>query len=245
MSDGSQHYPNAPIREAIIDIRVRLPEDVTTADLARFHEPHLEAYPKQFETGISELRFEGGERPRGTVRDRTTGSAFASPDGRQVVQARLDGFAFSRLWPYERWEPFRDEARRLWQSYRDRYRPTAVTRLGVRYINRLDLPAPADLKRYLRVYPEVPATFSQGPSGLLMQLTIPQKDLPGHLILTEALAEPGSHNQVCILLDFDIYRDQDVPEAEEDLWRFFETLRRRKNAAFEASVTDQAKELFR
>ncbi len=244
MSAGS-HYPNAPIREAIIDIRVRLPEEATIADLARFNEPYRDIYPERFDTGVSELRFEAGGRPDGLVRDRTTGSAFASRDGRQVVQARLDGFAFSRLWPYERWEPFRDEARRLWRDYRDRFRPRSVTRLGVRYINRLDLPLPADLKRYLRVYPEAPSDLSPSLSGLLMQLTIPQPDLPGFLILTEALIEPASPEHVSVLLDFDIYRDQDVPEADEDLWQVFETLRMRKNDAFKACVTDLAKELFR
>ena len=47
------------------------------------------------------------------LRQEQNGYIFASSDERQIFQARLDGFSFSRLAPYDRWETFRDEARRL------------------------------------------------------------------------------------------------------------------------------------
>src|SRR5438094_288898 len=50
---------------------------------------------------------------------RSEGFFFSSVDGRQVVQARLDGFAFSRLKPYKDWDHLRAEAKRLWRDYVD------------------------------------------------------------------------------------------------------------------------------
>ena len=63
------------------------------------------------------------------------GYLFTSVDGRQVVQARLDGFTFSRLKPYDKWESLRDEARELWQHYVQIASPETVTRVALRYIN--------------------------------------------------------------------------------------------------------------
>src|SRR5207253_4384748 len=99
------------------------------------------------------------------------GYTFTSSDGLQAFQSRLDGFTFSRLAPYNGWESFCSEARRLWNIYREVTQPQAVTRAAVRYINRLDLPLPIrDLKDYLRTVPEVSPDLPQGLSGYFMQL---------------------------------------------------------------------------
>ena len=51
---------------------------------------------------------------------------------KQLVQARANGFTAHRLAPYEGWETFRHEARRLWDVYRQTVRPK-VARVAVRY----------------------------------------------------------------------------------------------------------------
>ncbi|MCO6459644.1 MAG: TIGR04255 family protein [Pirellulaceae bacterium] len=72
------------------------------------------------------------------------------------MQSRVNGFTFSRLAPYESWEPFRHEARRQWEVYRNRLNPQGVARIAVRCINRIDLPGDSvDLKEYFRTSPEI------------------------------------------------------------------------------------------
>jgi uncharacterized protein (TIGR04255 family) len=44
-----------------------------------------------------------------------SGFKFTSLNKQQILQAQIDGFTFSTLAPYDRWELFRDEARRLWE----------------------------------------------------------------------------------------------------------------------------------
>jgi uncharacterized protein (TIGR04255 family) len=52
-----------------------------------------------------------------------------------------------------------------------------ITRLVVRYINKIDIPLPVgDLKEYLRTFPEVSSDLPQGLSGYFLQLQIPQED---------------------------------------------------------------------
>jgi uncharacterized protein (TIGR04255 family) len=75
----------------------------------------------------------------------------------------LDGFAMSRLAPYENWNAVRDEARRLWDIYRSIAKPSKLIRLAVRYINRIDMPLPlGDFKDYLRTVPDVSPDLPQG-----------------------------------------------------------------------------------
>lgn len=121
-----------------------------------------------------------------------------------------------------------------------------VTRVAVRYINRFDLPLPVkDLKDYFRTAPEVSPDLPQALAGFFMQLTIPHLDIKSVLLLSETIVgstEPGS---VGVILDFDLYRIEDIPEEEDHLWQLFDDLRVRRNAIFEACITDQARELIR
>src|SRR5207253_8822162 len=144
------------------------------------------------------------------------GFVFASKDQRLILQARLDGFALSRLAPYENWETFRDEARRLWTAYRRYAHPEKIVRLAVRYVNRLDLPLPLrDLKDFLATVPEVSPRLPQGLAGFFMQLNIPQMDSRNTLLLTETMIEPAGPGVISVVLDIDVGRSDDVPGDEE------------------------------
>lgn len=50
------------------------------------------------------------------------GFLLSSSDKLRIVQARLDGFTFSRLAPYETWERLRDEAKSAWRIRKRTYR---------------------------------------------------------------------------------------------------------------------------
>jgi len=240
------HYSKAPITEAIIDIRVRLPERVRLDDLERLHGVIRADYPGKSSRSLFQGRFEAEEKGvSASAIKKPMGFLFKSRDEKQIVQARLDGFTMSRLAPYESWEPFRDEARRMWTLYRDAVNPDAATRIAVRYINRIDVPLPCgDLKDYFRTVPEVAPGLPQLLSGLFMQLTIPQNDIGCTTILTEALIEPTTPEVTSVVLDIDLFRSENVPQGDPELWALFETLHDRKNHVFEACITNKTRELI-
>lgn len=242
-----RHYPKAPITEALIDLRVELPQGTVVGDLERVQNGLENAYPTKKDRIHAEFQGQiGKEGAAAVARSKHDGYVFTSQDEKQVFQARLDGFTISRLAPYESWQPFRDEAQRLWDVYRSIAKPTKVTRLAVRYINRLDLPLPvADLKDYLRTVPEVSPALPQNLAGYFMQLRIPQEDIKSLLVVSQAIIEPARPGVASVALDNDILRVDEIPADEDGIWEFFEVLRRRKNEVFEASITDQARELFK
>lgn len=231
----SRHYSRSPIVEAIIDLTVELPEAVVSSDLERCHDP---AYPSKKVLAVPQLEEEGS--PTATSPQR--GFEFSSADEKQLYVVHLNGFAMHRLAPYQGWEPFRDEARRLWNIYRQTARPRKVDRVAARYINRLDLPGPTvELKDYLKTSPEVSPGLLQPLAAFFMQLRFPQPDIRGTLLLREAAVE----STTSVVLDIDLFRTEELPPDEASMWRLLQDLHQRINEVFEACLTDKTRELIR
>src|SRR5690625_3345643 len=96
-------FKKAPITEALLNIKVQLPPEITLINLEQFHEKIKMNYPdkKKIQTweGGVEFNSEGVpkvDEPTGTV----DGYIFKSVDGNKMVQARFDGFTFHMLPPY-------------------------------------------------------------------------------------------------------------------------------------------------
>lgn len=242
----STHYPNAPITEAIIDLRVTPAEGVDCAMLKLNDDGVLPDYPKEEE--LFEAVGQMAVGPRGgsaSVQQSPVGWKFTSADQKQIVQSRVNGFTFSRLAPYDRWESFRTEARRLWDVYRDRLNPQTVVRIAARYINRLDLPGDSvDLKEYFRTSPEIGPELPQQLEGYFMQLRFPYPNVSGHCLINQTIVPPARENVVSVVLDIDLFRSQELMQQEDDIWKCFESLHEGKNAIFEACITDSTRRLF-
>lgn len=245
--NGVRHYSRGPITEAIIDLQVApLPEEKLSV-LDQMKEQVSESYLQQdpiFElTGLFEFQPDGPANTQ--AQRRQVGYRYTSSDGRQIWQARLSGFTFSRLSPYDRWHPFRDEARRLWTQFDQKLAPATVNRIAVRYVNRIDIPsASIDLKEYFRTSPEIAPELQQGLSGFFMRLQIPQPDIKGEVLFTQTIVPPSTEGTVSVVLDIDLFRTVDIPSCDDGIWQLFEALHVRKNEIFESSVTDRTRELF-
>jgi uncharacterized protein (TIGR04255 family) len=239
------HYENAPITEALIDIRVELPSSAREIeDLQALHERVKSRYPGKKKRMYVQGQFSAGDEVGASATQTLMGFSFSSEDGKQVFQARRDGFTFSRLRPYGSWPELRDEARRLWDIYGEMLNPTKVRRVAVRYVNQIDIPlALIDCKDYFRTTPEVSPELPQGLSSFFMQLQFPQTDFGGFLILTEAAVPPPNPDTSSVILDIDVFKEADLVSVEE-AWELLEILRNRKNEFFEGCITDRTRELF-
>lgn len=235
-------YSRAPIREALIDIRVQPRDGLVVRDLeAMASGTSAYSQRKDIQLMTTELKVEGP--PSAQTSAEQIGFQFWNSERTRVFQARLDGFTSSRLAPYDCWNDLRDEARRLWDQYRGLTRPERILRIAVRYINRLDLPTPADLKVYLRTSPEIAPDLPQYLGNWLMHLEIP--DGRRQLIINESVAPPAVPGTVAIFLDIDLFQTLDPPQDDVELWNTFEEFRVRKNEVFERSITEAVRERIR
>jgi uncharacterized protein (TIGR04255 family) len=243
------HYEKAPITEALIDIRVELSSDLRFEDLHAIGKHVSKDYPQEETRTLGEGMIQFGPALQASAQQKPWGLLFRNEAKNQVLQVRLDGFTFSRLEPYETFEKLRDEARRLWDLYRELMRPKRITRVAVRYINQLNIPGTTvEPEDYFNTYPHVSGKLSPelrnfGP--YLMTLPMHQDDLKGMLVINEAMTPPKSPDTISIVLDFDLYVENPPIITEQELWSFFDRLRERKNTYFEACITDKTRELIR
>lgn len=136
------HYSKAPLTEAVLDIRVEVPSEITLHELKNVQVGEEERYPRREDSIIVVGQVSMGTQVGASAKQTPNGYRFVSQDHRQIFQARLDSFTYNRLAPYETWESFRDEARRLWDIYRPIAKPKNIKRLALRYQQVRSPPSP-------------------------------------------------------------------------------------------------------
>jgi len=241
-----EKYPilsKAPITEALIDIRVKVRDELKIEQVYSIYNFISKGYPNKKERHQwgGSLEFKKGKPPTSIASEIIDGYIFISGDNKQIFQARLDGFTFSRLKPYETWENLRDEAYRLWQKYREITSPE-ITRVALRYINKMELPLHLrDFSDYLTAAPIVPEGLPQGVSSFLSRVVIHEPEIGAAGIITQALEQSVNPN---IILDIDVFKQKPEGISEEEAWQVLERLRHFKNKIFFESITEKAKELF-
>ncbi len=241
---GSKLYSRAPITEAIIDFKTTFPEEISLDILTGIYARISDHFPFQELLHRSAIVFQGGTTNSVNTSQQINGFVYRSKDKSRAFQATVNGFTFNRLSPYTSWEDFRDEAKYLWEIYKEICKPEAVVRIAIRFVNRLELPGPnLSLKEYLRIVPEIAAGLPQVQlSNFFMQLQIPQEDCI--LIINEASVPSTNPEVVAIILDFDLFREQTWQTDDEEIWHLLEKLRILKNVAFETSITDATRRLI-
>jgi len=242
-----RHLTKAPIVEAIIDFRVKLPSDYNVENFLSLKKKLAKDYPKVEER----LAFESGlvvkdKQVEQILKDRgLQGYFFKSSDGKNVAQFRQDGFTFSRLSPYTDWQTISAQAKTLWELYVKVATPELITRLATRYINRMDLPLPMnDFRQYLTAPPTIPESLPQGVSHYLTRLTIRDRetDMVAHVI--QALEKSSKPDHIAIILDIDVFRQMDFGFTESGIWPTFEQLHDFKNRIFFGNIQEETARLF-
>lgn len=240
---------NPPIAEALLDIRVNLPQGFDAQQLGKFQEGIEKEFPiKKVNTQVEasfELKID--ETPQVSSRSAHNGYIFASSDNKKVIQARLDGFTFNKLKPYDNWELFSKEAKGYWEKYIKIAKPLGINRLALRYINLIELPRPAgDLKEYFLTGPEIAPGIPQGLAEFFMRLVIPDKKTTNTAIVIETVdISKLNENVLPLIFDIDVFRLVNLTVEDPELWNIFESLREYKNQIFVNSFTDKTKELFK
>jgi len=244
-----RHYPKAPITEALVDLRVTYSPDISLEKLKMFASEIRSSYPNEAPRDVFQGQiYFSSPQPQAQSSRTTVGYICHTSDRLQAVQARVDGFTFSRFAPYQDWDHLIQETKRLWSIFIKLLQPIAVSRVAVRYINEINLPLRDGTLRfedYLRTFPEIKGIEEIiDLEQFFIRLVLPQPDLTAKLVLTEALLPPQA-NLLGVILDIDLFRENvslDVQSGE--IWDILNTFQARKNKYFEASITDAARELF-
>jgi uncharacterized protein (TIGR04255 family) len=246
-----QRLAHAPIAEAVIEMRARAEVPWEEVAVRAKLVPLLPAYPNiesqsEFE---HEMQFGPGQDMVQRHRDLGwRGLRCESADHLHIAQFNRDRFVFSRLRPYDHWEEFQGEAIRLWDIHRDLAQPLGIQRLGLRFINRIDLPnnsprpddylhMPTDVLKGLPLYRE--GFFHRdvlGVPGYPYIVTIVRTVQPTHAVGSKRFG---------LLLDIDVFTTESLDLRDDLLTQRLNEMRWLKNKAFFGSITEHALESFR
>jgi uncharacterized protein (TIGR04255 family) len=243
------HYSKAPIIEAVVELQVIPKPDVTISDAQRVSEAEASAYPHvENRVSVENTVEMTGVAITNKVEQRQVGFVRKSSDQKQQFHSTIENFVFSRLAPYDKWASFIKEAERLWIGYRQIMVPSAVKRIGIRYINRIVVPNPRiEIKDYLRTFPELSPDLPQELANYFMQVTVPLRDL-GTFVTINSTLDPTATDHTILILDIDCFVLTDFelafPDFDDKMSSTFDALHTSKNSVFEFCITDATRELI-
>ncbi len=245
---AQRSYKRPPVAEAAIELRFENP--ISQSDLERAAARLEKEYPIS-ETELAQTVTVDNLAGSATFSSTWQGIKRSSVDRTDVTIFRTGTLVVGHLAPYRGWEHLFERIKNAWLALaRATGENIALSRIGVRYINRVDIPEnngdDISLFNYVRFHP-------QAPEGLIENVPIteyyshvvypmPEDGFAVRLVAASALSPLVYHKS--LIFDIDVFRDHDLPRKVDEVWQQLSVMRDRKNMIFEMCVTDKARELF-
>lgn len=243
-----QNYLHPPITEAVIEVRVN--HVMSTDDIEQVARPLGKVYPhKQI---ITNYGINLPDQPIGgeslVINSQPRGLRLNSDDQTNIAIITQNSLTVARLAPYLGWDDLYDQFIKAWKSWKKVAKTKQISRIGVRYINRIDIPLKGEnkieLEDYLDFYPKVPELGNSPMAEYLIQVTQPLSALPWSATIISTGLQSPLVNNISLLLDIDVFRTESIPMKNEDLWAMIAEARDIKNAVFQSCITQKTMELF-
>lgn len=240
-----RRYKHPPITEAVIEIRFEqaVPIDKLEQVANKIKSNYVFLDPEN----TVEFQFDAGNQ-QASVATQSTGFRLNSINRDELTIVKTNAFACSKLAPYTGWEKLEHRGKRDWSILKKIIGFLRLTRVGIRYINRLDIPATPEqgirLEEYFRIFPRIPEDSFKSISNYAMQVSMGIGEENFGVTVNAASVPSPLVGYLSCALDIDLFRDVDLPTRDEDIWAMIAEMRAMKNRAFENSITDKARSLF-
>lgn len=241
-------FKNAPIREAVIDIR--LDSELQNDEIIRFGDIRFDGYDTLKPISEHHVGFHVNASGQSGINQSApciVGYRYEDQERGFVAQFQIGGFTLSKMQPYTNWDEFKAEAFRLWNIYKGAVPRIAFSRAAVRYVNEINLPlneGVVDYDEYLVNGPKLPHNMGSEVNTFFNRIILPVKEIGAEAVIIQAF-EKFKDNRAPVILDIDVYREKIHSFSENDVWEYFGKLRDIKNQAFFGSIKDKTKELFK
>jgi uncharacterized protein (TIGR04255 family) len=243
------HLSRAPIVEALVNFqanaaRLWQPEQLRSAFAAKWpvHTEIQEIRPLE----INLTQTPDGPLPP-EVKSHIQGLMFRSKTQTSVHQARRDGYAFSKLAPYEDWLALETSAFAGWEDFKGILEPEELNAVAVRFINRMEFPQDGfKLSRYFTTPPVPPPGLNWKFHGF-MHHTLYAVDesqcMVQAIIKPEFLQAPAG--PFPFTLDVEITLKESLPALGRDVREVLNEMHDLKNKAFFHLLTEEALQLYK
>lgn len=240
------HLENAPIVEALIEIKLAEPlQQEVLGSLRDCAAVLAELYPIREDLMLQQFQWQLGVP--GQIPSSPVQMGFLCKDGvnHRVVHLKLDGFGLSELKPYSYWKEFFPEAHRIWNEYRQAVGGAPTGSWSIRYINQISWPEGDRMEDYLCVHPNVPDDLPKPMTNCFMRLQSPITE-PSEGSFTQQIFQVMSPEagKVSFIVDH-AFTYSAIGLTDSELWRRIQQAQLVKNKYFQSTFTAHAMEMFR
>jgi uncharacterized protein (TIGR04255 family) len=251
-------YTNAPIEEATCEFQFvpdpKNPQwDLTLPGKLQVHEALKEYSAPSRQQHVQTLAAgDATGAPEITIQNALFRVQLPTVDGHAVLGVGQNNLAVSVLRPYQGWNEFRPRILSAVEAYASVARQKIVSRIGLRYINRIITPVAgaSSASRFLaHVQTAVEATTetrAKVRGGLTAINTRHEFETPDKfkILITHATINPVTPNTSEYLLDIDAVWDHGPLNGSDAIIPVVDKLHDIEGGVFESLITDEARKLF-
>jgi len=240
----AQRYNRPPIVEAVIDLKFE--GNLSDRELERLRDRFKARFPSIEEKKNIQIEVRTDQIITNSF---SAGFKMTAENAIDLILTNPDSFGSVRLAPYNKWESLLAAAKDNFDLFTKVVGRKKIVRIGVRYINRFDIPNAKiegrPLSEFIRVGISLPMEVSTVTGGFSFSVSGVEVSTGAKLIINGGvIIPPALLEHTSISLDIDVYWDADIPMRLEDMWVKTDVLRHAKNAVFEHCITDELRALF-
>jgi uncharacterized protein (TIGR04255 family) len=242
----SPPYPAPPIIDSIIEFRLKNPlsqreQALIVKSLRSGYDKDDDASEVEVQVRIEHGKIESTTGPPKLVH------VLSNLDQTDFCRVEVSKLHWSRLPPYEGWLAFQSRVIRDLDKLPKKVGLPTLERIGVRFRNRIDVPAGEnDICRYedyLLVNIGLPPLLDPH-DGYQWKIEKLFRDRGIGATIHSGIMPSELPKTLAVLLDIDVYVLADLPNRRDDLMEKLEEIHVLKNEIFEACVTPKARDSF-
>ncbi|HID61454.1 MAG TPA: TIGR04255 family protein [Anaerolineae bacterium] len=238
-------YKNPPIVEALCEFQFESnsPWDLVMPGL--IYEKVQDTFPRRRQA--KQLTVDISASPEGIEQQvRTTDRMqFLREDEKVLIQVGPHFMAVNHLKPYPSWQEFLPLIKRGLRAYCDVASPRSIHRVGLRYINRIEVADQRiELEDYFEFRPFVGPNLPQDFGPFIVGIQVPYEGSRDILKLELTNASSEMPDTVAMILDFDYFLVKPGEVALNNVFEWLDIAHNRIEEAFEACITERLRQMF-
>jgi uncharacterized protein (TIGR04255 family) len=244
----AKEYIRPPITEAVIEVVFanEMSSDALKDAAKKLEKNYSNNLPiNHFDVRV-DVRPDSAGGPKANFNSQKYGHRLSSADQTEILIIWPKSIAVSQVAPYKGWDSFQKRFNRDYKALKKELGHRELERIGVRYINRIDIPAAGPIvehEEYLKIFPKLPNGLTPL-TAYAVQAEIQMPEVGANLRINSAAVPSPIDDHASFVIDLDFYRLHDLPKTDKALSDYLGAIRLKKNEVFESLVTNKARRLF-
>jgi len=243
----SKQYKNPPITEAVCEFRFELENTFDQKEIDLFFENIKEKFPKKKKGQLfqAEVKVDTKEKKQEVsskiVREF---DQFFSEDEKSLIQLDKDRLSIHKLRPYGSWEEFYSLISLAFNSYVENIKIKSIQRIGLRYINDINLPPNKFImEKLFNLYPYLGGDLPKEMVSFLLGVVLPFENNRDYARI-QLIDQSKSIENIVIRLDIDYFLAQPKTVKQEEALGWVNIAHEHLEKIFENSISEEIKQIF-